>query len=307
MDRKRSIWLLSEKGILDHDGIPLPNVPFHNECVNAADAHGSMAAVIVNRNQLWTLQRDKWKREVSSDFKLNCVCFVGSGNILVGTENARLAWINNGRLNFIESFDLIDERHLWYTPWGGPPDVRSLAVSNDDTIYANIHVGWIARSKDCGKTWKMLKNHLDIDVHQVFVHPKKPKIVFAATANGFYISNDCGETFSLRWREKPFNYQRACICFAERDIYLTSVSRGPHGQADASLHKSENCGKTWNRVNGLPDKIADNIDTFQIAVVNGGRAFVIVNNSSLYETDNWGEDWHQIGHNYPRLFGLLAF
>ena len=44
----------------------------------------------------------------------------------------------------------------------GAPDVRSLAVATDGTIYANIHVGWLARFRDaegelgesCKKVWK---------------------------------------------------------------------------------------------------------------------------------------------------------
>jgi photosystem II stability/assembly factor-like uncharacterized protein len=103
----------------------------------------------------------------------------------------------------------------------------------------------------------------------------------------------------------PLNYQRSCACFADKDIYLVSASLGPHGQVDAALFRSEDDGRNWNRVNGLPENISNNIDTFHLATANRGSGFVIVNNSSLYETNNYGKDWSLVRDNYPRLFSVL--
>ena len=57
-------------------------------------------------------------------------------------------------------------------------------ASADGTIYANIHVGWIVRSRDGGETWENLQEGLEMDVHQVSTHPSDPEIVFAATRKG---------------------------------------------------------------------------------------------------------------------------
>ena len=307
MKKNLSVLLLSEKGILEQDGRLLPHVPFQNVSVIAGACCKANVAVIVNKSEVWIFCEQKWNKVTSSVIKLNCISFVEEDKILVGTENARLAWVKDGMLNFIESFDTLPERSLWNTPWGGPPDVRSLAVSGDGTIYANIHVGWIARSTDSGKSWKALKNAIDMDVRQVGVHQSNPDIVYVATANGFYISYNHGQTFFHRWNSNsmPHSYQRSCACFADQDVYLVSSSLGPHGQADALLFRSEDDGKNWNCVSGLPENIPDNIDTFHINVVDRRKAFVIVNNTSLYETDNWGKDWSIAGDNYPRLFGIL--
>lgn len=307
MNTQTTIWLLSAEGILNKNGEPILNVPFQNSSVIAGDVHEDKAAVIVDGHEVWTFSGGEWNQEISTDVTLNCVHWVDGERLLIGTASARLAWLEGGELHFIEGFDAIPERNLWMTPWGGPPDTRSLAVSPDGTIYANIHVGWIARSRDGGLTWKNTREGLEMDVHQVATHPSDPAIVFAATARGYHISSDHGETFTPKPGGMPYLYQRACACFDERDVYLVSTSRGPHGQADALLYRSEDAGENWTLVKGLPENISRNIDTFQIIIVSGARALVIVDNTSLYETDDWGISWQEVGHDYPRLFAALRW
>jgi hypothetical protein len=143
-----------------------------------------------------------------------------------------------------------------------------------------------------------------MDVHQVAAHPEEPAVVFAATARGFHYSDDYGESFSRRRGDMPYLYQRACACFPNSGAYLVSTSRGPHGQADALLYRSDDAGETWARVNGLPDAVAANIDTHQIAIVDDKRALVVVDNHLLYETIDEGVSWRKVGE-YPRLFGVI--
>ena len=100
----------------------------------------------------------------------------------------------------------------------------------------------------------------------------------------------------------PYHYQRACACFAERDVYMVSTSSGPHGEADALLFRSQEAGRNWTLVRGLPEKISKNIDTFQIVTTSGSHALVIVENSTVFETNDWGKTWTEIGRDYPRLF-----
>ena len=168
------------------------------------------------------------------------------------------------------------------------PDVRSLAVSADGTIYANIHVGWVVRSRDGGKTWENLREGLEMDVHQVATHPSDPATVFAATARGFYLSRDHGDTFTHQRSGMPYYYQRACACFPESDVYLVSTSRGPHSRVDAQLYRSDDAGENWALVTGLPEQIGENIDTFQIITVGGANALVVVDDTILYQTDDCG-------------------
>jgi hypothetical protein len=306
MKARENLLLVSEKGILNFDNEPCSNIPFQNASVNAGDVCWGQVAVIVGKHEVWTFASGEWHQAAATEVKLNCICWTSDRRLLVGTESARLAWLSDGDLEFIDSFDEVPERNLWVTPWGGPPDVRSLAVSSDGTIYANVHVGWIVRSKDGGKTWKNLREGLDMDVHQVAAHPSNPAIVFVATAEGFYLSKDYGETFTHQSNDMPYCYQRACVCFPDRDVYLLSTSRGPHGYAEARVYRSEDEGIHWEPVNGLPEKISNNINTFQIITVGDGNALVIVEDTSMYETNDYGMNWEKVRDDYPRLFGALV-
>lgn len=190
------IWLLSLNGPILLDGQAVQSAPFSGEPVMAGQAHEGRVAVIVKGQQIWVRERGTWVLWAESDLNLNCLAWTPDGRLLVGTARARLAWVERHGLSFIGSFDAVEGRKDWNTPWGGPPDVRSLAVATDETLYANIHVGWIVRSRDGGKTWKNLRRGLDKDVHMVAARPREPNIVFCATARGFHYSDDHGDTFS---------------------------------------------------------------------------------------------------------------
>src|SRR2546429_115455 len=81
-------------------------------------------------------------------------------------------------------------RDRWFTPWGGPPDTRSIS-EDDEAVYVNIHVGGILRSVDCGRTWQPTLP-IERDVHKVLARPGR---LYAASARGLAVSPDSGETW----------------------------------------------------------------------------------------------------------------
>jgi photosystem II stability/assembly factor-like uncharacterized protein len=296
-----NLMLLSSKGILDVEGNP--DTRFHNRLVHTGARINSKLAVIVDRTEIW-IHNESWELKVSSNIDLNCLLWINEDKLLVGTAQARLAWLMDSNLEFIESFDSLPERNSWDTPWGGPPDVRSLALSSDGTIYVNIHVGWVVKSHDSGKTWQPLQNGLEKDVHQVSAHPTKGDTVFAATADGFHISKNEGKEFSRKWKGFRHTYQRATACFLDKDVYLVSVSRGSSG-GNSRLYRSLDEGDTWNMVNGLPDKINRNINTYQITVGENGNAYVVVDTTKLYRTTDYGDNWKLVKEGYPKLYQII--
>lgn len=299
------IWLLSAAGILNVDGTPVEGVPFKSADVIAGDARGDRIAVIVGGRQVWVREDGEWTKWVDADLTLNCLHWIDDKRLLVGTERARLAWLDKDGFRFVESFDKVEGREDWNTPWGGPPDTRSIAVATDGTIYVNIHVGWIVRSRDDGKTWRNLREGLHQDVHMVEAHPRRAEIVFCATAGGFHISHDRGDRFERRTDPMPYYYQRAVACFPDRDVYLCTTSRGPRG-GDALLLRSEDEGRKWAIVKGLPDAIKFNINTFQVVTQTGGRALAIVDNNAVFETADYGATWQKHDAEYPKLNAAIV-
>ncbi len=299
------IWLLTEKGLLSSGGTPIKDAPFGAQSVTAGAAADDGVGLIVDEHEVWVRSRTGWRKEAGSKDELYCIARSSDGRYLVGTERARLAWVTDGALEFIPAFDRVPERLLWDTPYGAPPELRSLAVATDGAIYANVHVGWIVRSTDGGKTWRSLRNGLDRDVHQVAVHPSDPKTVFAATAEGFHISHDRGDTFVRRAEGMPYVYQRATTCLPGRGVYLASTARHDRG-AGARLYRSEDEGRTWARVRGLPETVDRNINTYQLVALAGGHGFVVVADTALYETEDWAETWRLVARNLPPVNAVLA-
>src|SRR3954465_9990647 len=71
---------------------------------------------------------------VRAPLPVHCLAPTASG-ALVGTAEARLFSVAAGDSSAapVDSFDRIPTRDQWYTPWGGPPDTRSIAVAADGT------------------------------------------------------------------------------------------------------------------------------------------------------------------------------
>lgn len=301
----RDVLLLTDRGLRTTSGDEALGFPEPGASLTAGASRGGTIAVVADGRVVWRRERGRWRKEASSPVRVNCLAWSAEGRLLAGTEAARVAWIHDGDVRFLESFDGVPERPEWDTPWGGPADVRSLAVSTDGTLYANVHVGWIVASRDGGATWRSLQDGLDKDVHMVAAHPTRPEVVFAATAEGFHMSSDHGTRFVARTKGMPYYYQRAVAAFPDRDVYLASTARHDGG-AGASLYRSEDEGRHWSRVGGLPDTIDRNINTHQVVCLEDGRGCAVVRDEALYETVDYGKTWRRTEIGFPPIHTLLV-
>lgn len=298
-----AVWLLTQGGLLDPEGEAIPGAPLEGRSIVGGTAAPRGHAVLAERGEIWIHEGERWRHLAAAEIALQCLAWA-PGGLLAGTEPARVAWVRDDGLDFLPGFDAVPERPLWNTPFGAPPAVRSLAVATDNTLYADIHVGWIVRSRDGGETWVSLREGLDKDVHQVATHPSDPGTVFAATANGFHLSRDHGDTFTRHVEGLPYFYQRATACFPDAEVYLVSVARHNRGSG-ARLYRSEDEGGGWERVEGLPNALDRNINTFQLAALENGAAFAVVNDTTLYASEDWGQTWARVGRDLPRVAALL--
>ena len=305
MHSREKPWLLTASGIRRLDNHEIPGSPFQDKKVTAGAVGKKRAAVIVEGSEVWILDYGVWEKAAECSLTLNCVAWTRKEQLLVGTAEARLGRVSGQAVVFLDSFDTVPERAEWNTPWGGPPDTRSLAVALDGTIYANIHVGWIVCSRDDGRTWQSVRTGLEKDVHQVAVDPVDPAIVFAATAQGFHISYDHGQAFSRMPGSMPYLYQRACTALPGGTAVLASTARGPHGQADALLYRSEDGGQTWKMVHGLPGSVSRNIDSFQVFAAGEQQVLAVIEDTQLYESNDTGKTWEKKENTFPKIYAFL--
>ncbi len=258
---------------------------------------GKKLAIIVYDRGMLALLADGERRIFDSGIEepIECLALLEEDPLvlLIGTEAPHLYQLtDDGKpATRINSFDQLEVHDLWYTPWGGPAAVRSLAHQGD-WIYADIHVGSIMRSPDRGVSWEPVESSIHEDVHQVVTTPSAESRVYANTANAVYISEDSGQSWEHRAKGLSTSYGRA-IAVDPQDpgCLLASVSRGPGNNVDGQLFRSDNVGLSWNPVtSGFPASTRNNIDTFQIIFSSDGSAWAAVD-ETLYKSDDRGNNW----------------
>lgn len=220
-----------------------------------------------------------------------CVLAHDSG-ALAGTEEGHLLRLPAGER--VASFDEAPGREAWYTPWGAPADVRTLAAGADGTIYVNVHVGGILRSSDGGATWQPTLD-IDLDVHQVVVAPDGT--VLAATAVGLAVSTDGGGTWAVVDDGLAATYARAVAVAG--DTVLLSVSTGPDGGRAAVYRRPLHGGGPFRRTSiGLPGTLPGNVDTFCL-VADGPLAAIGTFAGRVYLSDDAGGSWATVAAGPP--------
>ncbi len=218
------------------------------------------------------------------------------GGVLVGTANARIAVARSGSLEMLTSFDGAQGRDRWYTPWGGPPDTRSLSAAPDGAVFANVHVGGILRANDPHAAWEPTID-IDADVHQVLADPIKAGHVVAATALGLAESLDGGDTWRFITDGLHAAYARAVALDGEEMFMSASV--GPRGGRAAVYRLPPGEVGFLRATVGLPEWFNQNIDSHCLAAAGGTVVFGA--EGRLFVSEDGGASWRDAGVTYPEI------
>jgi hypothetical protein len=223
------------------------------------------------------------------------------GGALVGTDDGRLLRVTGTGTERLTSFDDAPGRERWYTPWGGPAAVRSVAAAPDGTLYVNVHVGGILRSDDGGTTWAATVD-VDLDVHQVVVAPDGT--VLAATAFGLAVGTDGGRTWSVVADGLHATYARA-VAVAGDTVVLT-VSTGPDGRRAGVYRRPLHGDGPFERsFVGLPGSFPGNVDTGCLAA-GPDCAALGTEVWRVYASVDEGATWHTVAAGPPVTCVSLA-
>jgi photosystem II stability/assembly factor-like uncharacterized protein len=255
--------------------------------------------------EVWCSERDgAWAQQAAApeELRLNCLAPSPVG-LLAGTSEARLLRLVAAALVPVDSFDQAEGRENWYTPWGGPPDSRSIAVDAAGTIFVNVHVGGVVRSRNAGHSWEPTID-IDSDVHQVIAADARPGLVLAASAEGVAQSEDGGDSWDLLTDGLHGGYCRA-VAVAGGTL-LVSASEGHRGRRSALYRRPlDGSGPFVKCEHGLPRFFGSNIDTHCLAAAGTDAAFG-TDEGQVYVSEDAGETWETLSPGLPSI-RCLAF
>lgn len=301
--QKTNLLIGTSAGVyeLTGDG-PRRDPAFGARGVTALAAADGVAWAIADRRSIARRESDGTWTDVarSDEFDLVCLLPMPDG-LLAGTVEAHLLRLDDHTLGRVAPFDAVEGRDAWYTPWGGPPAVRSIARDLGGRIHANVHVGGIPRSLDGGASWEPTID-IDADVHQVVAHPNEADVVVAAGAVGLAVSEDGGAGWRIEQQGLHATYARA-VAVASGHVLLT-ISNGPRG-GRAAVYRStlepnlhlEKC------TDGLPEWFDGNIDSGWL-VARGSAAAFGTADGDIFTSGDQGEHWRGAAQGLPSISTL---
>lgn len=275
----------TERGLID---VPSGATLIPGSITALAQGPGTWWAVVEGYRIHTSTDLATWDARTSiRGLTANCI-LPGDAGALAGTSEAHLLKIEGDSATRVRSFDRVPTRDAWYTPWGGPPDTRSLSRGADGRVYANVHVGGILASEDGETGWQPTAMDVDADVHQVLAHPERSGVAFAATAVGLATTHDAGASWDFTEEGLHAGYCRAVAIAG--DTLLLSASLNHTGKRSA-LYRRTLDGERFERcTDGLPDWFADNVDSFCLDA-RGAEAALGTADGAVFVSDDAGETW----------------
>ena len=268
--------------------------------IAAQPAGHRMDAIAADAGALWALSdgANLWRYPRGGGWEIiarldesraNCLAVAGD-LVLVGSAEARLFRLEGSALIEVASFATAPERDTWGTPWGGPPDVRSIGMDDDGLAYVNVHVGGVLRSADM-ESWEPTMD-ISSDVHEVIAHSGNPGTASAASAIGLGVTTDGGDSWDFQTSGLHAVYCRAVAVGS--GYVLVSASLGPSG-GDAAVYRRPLDGSTpfHKCEDGLPEWFAGNVNTFCLDAV-GDRGVIAAPEGAVYESVDAGSTWSMV-------------
>ena len=270
------------------------------EVTVVAPEAGRLWAVVAGRAVWRTEGPDPWVHVADLEgFRATCLAGTRAG-VVVGTSAARLFRLAGDDLELVSSFDEAPGRARWFTPWGGPPDTRSIS-EDGEAVYVNVHVGGILRTADRGQTWQPTLQ-IENDVHRVLARPGR---LYAACARGLAVSPDGGGAWAFHDEGLHAAYCRAvAVC---GDALLLSAAEGPSGRRTALYRGTLDGGSLRRGGKGLPEFFDTHIDSLCLDAAPGGElaAFGLAD-GSVYASLDQGESWDLVASGLPRINSILT-
>jgi photosystem II stability/assembly factor-like uncharacterized protein len=204
------------------------------------------------------------------------------------------------------------------------PHVRDVAVDprNPDVLYAALQLGHLIKSKNRGRTWTLLANGLDCDVHTILIDPADPHRLLVATGGhdsrlgrapgrALYRSDDGGADWTPVAMNFTQDYSVPLVAdpYRPRLVYC-ALAQGTQGRwrrrptgAESVLIRSNDGGRHWKQL-GEGMAAADFPEA--LAVEEDGHLYAGCRSGDLYASDDAGESWRRLDLRLPEITSIVA-
>jgi photosystem II stability/assembly factor-like uncharacterized protein len=205
------------------------------------------------------------------------------------------------------------------------PHVRDIVfdMADPNILYAALQVGFMLKSADGGKTWRLLDKGLDADVHAIVIDPDDPRRIFIASGGdsyragqapgrSLYMSEDGGES----WSPTAMNFEEEYsvpLVMNPKDpkILYTALAHGSPGSwrrptgAESCLLKTADGGRSWRKLGSAPNDGGKSfIEVLAIDEESPNVMYAGTRGGDIYTSDDSGESWRKLDTKVPSISDL---
>jgi photosystem II stability/assembly factor-like uncharacterized protein len=200
------------------------------------------------------------------------------------------------------------------------PHVRDIAVdtTNSDVMYAALQVGYMIKTSDGGRTWKLLDKQVDADVHTIGVNAEHPDHILVATGGhdfrlgkapgrALYMSADGGET----WRPSGANLEHEysvplVLSPSNPKVAYAGLAHGTPGAwgrpsgAEATIVRTTDGGETWQQLGtDLPELAHEMAIGIAVDPAESRNVYAALHDGQILASTDGGDSWTKLPVRTP--------
>jgi len=170
-------------------------------------------------------------------------------------------------------------------------------------VYVAIEAGALVRTFDGGQTWSDRVSDGPYDTHTAATHPRLPGRVYSAAGDGYFLSEDAGDSWSGFDQGLRHHYLVGVgVDPVDPDTVLVSAASGPglayrSHRADATVYRRVGDDPFVPAMQGLPPARGTVASLFSTDPQVG--AIFAANNRGVFRSTDGGSSWTALDVDWP--------